>query len=188
MDCSVPRCPVHGDSPGKNTGMGYHALLQGIFPTQGSNLRLLTYRWILYHLNHHGSPRILEWVAYPVSRGTPQPRNWTRVSCIASRFFTSWASQEALKSNTYPHTHTTYIHTHTLEMEGQKKSHQVWESLQGHLVLCNFSKEAQNLHDQDRETHIYSFNLLIDKFIHWQRYLLSAYICMMLGHSGDQHR
>jgi len=34
MDCSPP---VHGDSPGKNTGVGCHALLQGIFPTQGSN-------------------------------------------------------------------------------------------------------------------------------------------------------
>ena len=32
---------VHGDSPGKNTEMGCHALLQGIFPTQGSNPRLL---------------------------------------------------------------------------------------------------------------------------------------------------
>ena len=37
MDCSLPRFFVHGDSPGKNTGMGCHALLQGIFPTQGLN-------------------------------------------------------------------------------------------------------------------------------------------------------
>ena len=35
-DCSPSRSSVHGDSPGKNTGMGFHALLQGIFPTQGS--------------------------------------------------------------------------------------------------------------------------------------------------------
>ena len=35
MDCSLPGSSVHGDSPGKNTGMGCHALLQGIFPTQG---------------------------------------------------------------------------------------------------------------------------------------------------------
>ena len=33
--------PLSMDSPGKNTGMGFHALLQGIFPTQGSNPRLL---------------------------------------------------------------------------------------------------------------------------------------------------
>ena len=34
--------------------------------------------------------RILEWVAIPFSRGSFQPRDWTRVSCIASRLFTVW--------------------------------------------------------------------------------------------------
>ena len=43
------------DSPGKNTGVGCHALLQGIFPTQGSNPGLPHCRWILYHLSHQGS-------------------------------------------------------------------------------------------------------------------------------------
>ena len=33
MDCSPPGSSVHGDSPGKNTEVGFHALLQGIFPT-----------------------------------------------------------------------------------------------------------------------------------------------------------
>ena len=42
--------------------------------------------------------RILEWVSYPFSRGSSQSRNWTRISCIAGRFFTSWATSEALKS------------------------------------------------------------------------------------------
>ena len=41
MDCSPPGSSVRGDSPGKNTGVGCHALLQGIFPTQGSNSRLI---------------------------------------------------------------------------------------------------------------------------------------------------
>ena len=41
--------------------------------------------------------RILEWVAFPFSRGSSQPRNWTQVSCIAGRFFTSWAIREAQK-------------------------------------------------------------------------------------------
>ena len=36
--------------------------------------------------------RILEWVAFPFSRGSFRPRNWTRVSCIAGGFFTSWAT------------------------------------------------------------------------------------------------
>ena len=34
MDCSLSGCSVHADSPGKNTGVGWHAVLQGIFPTQ----------------------------------------------------------------------------------------------------------------------------------------------------------
>ena len=42
--------------PGKNTGVGYHFLLQGIFPTQVSNLGLLHCWQILYHLSHKGSP------------------------------------------------------------------------------------------------------------------------------------
>ena len=38
---------------------------------------------------------ILEWVAFPFSRGSSQPGDWTQVSCIADRFFTSWAMREA---------------------------------------------------------------------------------------------
>ena len=52
MNCRPPGSSVHGDSPGKNTGMGCHALLQGIFSTQGSNQRLMCLlygRQILYH-------------------------------------------------------------------------------------------------------------------------------------------
>ena len=85
MDCSLPDSSVHGNSSAKNTGVGCHALLQGIFPTQGSNSGLLHCRWILYHLSHQGSPRILEWVAYPFSRGSSWPRNRTRVSCIEGK-------------------------------------------------------------------------------------------------------
>ena len=50
------------NSPGQNTGVGSLSLLQGIFPTQGSNPGLLHFRQILYLLSHKGSPRILEWV------------------------------------------------------------------------------------------------------------------------------
>ena len=50
MDCSLPGSSVHGDSPGKNTGVGCHFFLQGIFPTQGSNPGLLHCRQILYLL------------------------------------------------------------------------------------------------------------------------------------------
>ena len=58
MERSLPGSSVHGDSPGKNTGAGCHALLQGIFPTQGSNPGLPHCRWILYHLSHQGSPSL----------------------------------------------------------------------------------------------------------------------------------
>ena len=74
---------VHWDFPGKNTGVGCHALLQGIFPIQESNGGLLLWRQILHHLNHQGSPRILAWVAYPFSRGSSWPSNQTGVSYIA---------------------------------------------------------------------------------------------------------
>ena len=42
--------------PGKTTGVVSYSLLQGIFPTQGSNSGILHCRWILYHLSHLGSP------------------------------------------------------------------------------------------------------------------------------------
>ena len=63
--------------PDQNTGVGTLSLLQGIFPTQGSNPGLLHCRRILYQLSHKGSPRILEWVAYPFSSRSFWPRNRT---------------------------------------------------------------------------------------------------------------
>ena len=52
-------------------------------------------------LSHQGSPRILDWVAYPFSRGSSWPRNCTGVSCITGRFFTSWATREKWTYNLY---------------------------------------------------------------------------------------
>ena len=83
------------NSPGQNTGVGSLSLLQGIFPTQGWNPGIPHCRRILYQLSHKGSPRILEWVAYPFSCKSSWPRNRTRVSCIAGRFFTNWTMREA---------------------------------------------------------------------------------------------
>ena len=93
MDGSPPGSPFF---PGKNTGVGGHALLQGTFPTQGSNPGLLHCRGILYCLSYQGSPRILERVAYPFSRGSSSPKNKIGVSCTAGGFFTSSATREAL--------------------------------------------------------------------------------------------
>ena len=140
IDGSPPGSPGPWDSPGKNTGVGCHCLLQcmkvksesevaqscptlcdpmdiqsmsflgqntvvgslslhqGIFPTQGLNPGLLHCGLILYQLSHKGSPRILEWVAYPFSSGSSWPRNRTGVSCIAGGFFTNWALEFNLGS------------------------------------------------------------------------------------------
>ena len=65
-------------SPGQNIGVGSCSLLQGIFPTQGSNQGLLHCRQIFYHLNQWGilQARILEWVAWriPTDRGAWRTR------------------------------------------------------------------------------------------------------------------
>ena len=68
--CNPMDYTVH-NSPGQNNGMGTLSLLQGLFPTQGSNPSLLRFGQILYQLSHTGRPRILEWVAYPFSSGFP---------------------------------------------------------------------------------------------------------------------
>ena len=104
--CSVVFASVwpHGlhspcNAPGQNTKVGSLSLLQGIFPTQESNPGPPVphcRRIILYQLSHQGSPRILEWTAYPFSSGSSQARDQTRVSCIAGGFFTYWAIREAL--------------------------------------------------------------------------------------------
>jgi len=58
VDCSPPGSSVHGDSPGKNTGVGSLSLLWGIFLTQGSNPGILHCRRILYHLSHQAVKNI----------------------------------------------------------------------------------------------------------------------------------
>ena len=92
MDCSPPGSSVHVDSPGRKTGMGCHASLQGIFPIEGSKPSFPHCMQILYH-EPQGKPRntgvgSLSW--------TFRPRNRTGVSCTSGGFFTSWAAWEAL--------------------------------------------------------------------------------------------
>ena len=103
MDCSPLGFSVYGDTPSKNTEVGRHAFLQGIFPTQGLNPGLPHCRRMLYHISHQGKVkvsqscptlcdpkdcslidslvhgilqvRILEWAAVLFSRGPSQPRD-----------------------------------------------------------------------------------------------------------------
>ena len=56
---ALPRLLCPCNFPGKNTGVGGHSLLQGIFPTQGSNLHLLHCRQILYHSEPPGKPDMI---------------------------------------------------------------------------------------------------------------------------------
>ena len=56
MDCSLSCSSIRGIFPGKSTGVGWHFLLQRIFPTQGSKPGLPHCRQMLYHLSHQGSP------------------------------------------------------------------------------------------------------------------------------------
>ena len=55
------------NSPGENTGVGSLSLLQGIFPTQGSNPGLPHFRWIFHQLSYKGNPNLLkfsEWKSF----------------------------------------------------------------------------------------------------------------------------
>ena len=83
------------NSPRQNTGVGSLSLLQEIFPSQGSNPGPPTLQVDSFQLSHKRSPRALEWVAYPLSSRSSQPRNQTGVSCMAGGFFTNWAIREA---------------------------------------------------------------------------------------------
>ena len=50
------------------------------------------FQWVS---SSHQVAKVLEWVAYPFSSRSSRPRNPTKVSCIAGRFFTSWATQKS---------------------------------------------------------------------------------------------
>ena len=112
------------NSPGQNTAVGGLSLLQGLFPTQGSNPSLPHCRRIPYQLSHQESPKILQWVAYSFLSESSRPRNWNRVSCIVGGFFINWAIRETLESassftnvsqsrlNFYWHQIPSFLHLH----------------------------------------------------------------------------
>ena len=66
-----------------------------------SCVRLYATPWTIQAMEF-SRPEYWEWVAFPFSRGSSQPRDWTQVSCIAGGFFTSWATRETQRfSKTY---------------------------------------------------------------------------------------
>ena len=115
------------NSLGQNTGMGNLSLLQGIFPTQGLKPGMPHCRWILYQLSHKGSPRILQWVAYPFCSGSSRPRNRTRVSCTGGGFFTQLSGKPMREGpskllSAHPHRTTTWL-LRKVQQEGESKPH-----------------------------------------------------------------
>ena len=72
MDCSPTGSSVYRGSPGKNTGLGCHFLLQGIFPIQGSNPRLLHWQVDSLPLSHLGGPTHLHSPPPPVTTAPTQ--------------------------------------------------------------------------------------------------------------------
>ena len=121
------------NSPGQNTGVGSLPLFHRIFLTQRLNPGLPHYRQILYWLSHSGSPRILEWVAYPFSSRSSQPRNGTRVSCIAGGFFTNWAIRVVLLWWMKIKTRPLHNHTYTLTETKALPKPQEWPNI---LLSC----------------------------------------------------
>ena len=95
MDCILPgSCPW--DFPGKNTGVGCHCLLQGIFVTQESNPGMLYYRQILYHLNHQRSSSCL--YIWHWKQGTNKKKiNWGL--CILETFILQRIPSRRWKDN-----------------------------------------------------------------------------------------
>ena len=78
--------------------------------------------WILcnpmdYTFHEILQARILEWVAFPFSRGSSQPRDWSQVSCIAGGFFTSWATREAQEY--WSGEQRTWLHTRPEKIKSQ---------------------------------------------------------------------
>ena len=97
------------DFPGKSTGVGCHCLLQNhlgdfafskitiLLKVKVKSFSVKSHSLWPHDYTVHGilQARILEWVAFSFSRGSSQPRDWTQVSHIAGRFFTSWDTREA---------------------------------------------------------------------------------------------
>ena len=98
------RLPRPWDSPGKNTGVGCHFLLQ-CMKVKSEIAQSCPTLCDLVDCSPPGSSvhgilqaRILEWVAISFSRGSSQPRDWTQVSYIAGRRFNLWATREATQA------------------------------------------------------------------------------------------
>ena len=105
MDYSLPGSSVHGDSPGKNTGVGCYALLQGIFPTQGSNLHLITFPaltdmfWFLPYININQS--LVHICPLPLELASHLPPLPTPLGCYGAWICVPWINDLSSLSVSY---------------------------------------------------------------------------------------
>ena len=98
MACSLPGPSLHEDSPCKNIGVGCHALLQGIFPIQGSNPGLPHCRQILYHLSHQGSPNFVKLIIKPRNCAPSCVQLWHMLLPLLGILFSSPSPDKTLLS------------------------------------------------------------------------------------------
>ena len=111
VSCSSPSASVHGESPGKNTRVGCYALLQGIFPTQGSNSGLhITSRFFTVWAPR--KPKNTGVGSLSLLQGKFLTQESNRVSWIVGRFSTTWATREAIFGFLDPFLHSFYDSSH----------------------------------------------------------------------------
>ena len=127
VDCSPPGSSVHGDSPGKNTGVGCHALLQGIFPTQGLNPGLPHCRWILYQLSYQGSLFSIVAVSIYI------PTNSARGSPFLHTFFNMWLIHYIVQQKLVQYFKATVSPQNTLCFSTRIEKHNLTSTLQHHI-------------------------------------------------------
>ena len=102
LSCDTTQLCPHGlysawNSPGQKTGVGSFFLLQGIFPTLGSEPRSPALQVDSLPAEPPGKPKNTGVDTYPFSRGSFRTKNLTRVSCIAGGFFTTWTIRNLVK-------------------------------------------------------------------------------------------
>ena len=137
--CDSIDCIVHGILQARILDWAAFPFSRRIFPTQESNPGLRHCGQILYQLSHKGSPRIREWVAYPCSRGSSQPGNQTRVSCIAGGFFANELAGKPLlwsSSLSWVRVPPTWQGWPGFQVTSKLCGQQGWQTASPHLGIC----------------------------------------------------
>ena len=112
-----------------------------------SHVQLCVTLWIIARQAPLSMARILEWVAISSSRESFQPRDWTQLSFLAGRFFTIWATREALP----PHQYDLFGNRVFADVE-LKWGHLVWALIQ--YDWCPYKKRKFGLRHTQGEYHM----------------------------------